>query len=149
MTRISRCACTLGALLALTALSPIALANGRDWNDGPVINVASIRTIDGHFDDYMHYLATAWKREQEAAIKAGIILSYHVIVVEAHGPNDPNILLVTEYKNWAALDGLGGKWDALQPGVFGSVEQSNQGVADRAKIRTVLGSRTEQEALLK
>jgi hypothetical protein len=97
----------------------------------------------------MHWLATVYKKEQEAAKKAGIITAYRVIVVEARGPNDPDVLLVTEFKNWAALDGLGAKLNAVSAQIEGSVEKANQSEADRAKIRTVLGSRTQQEALLK
>jgi len=149
MTLMTRVFCAAGALLALTTLSTTALADGRDYNDGPVINVSSIRTVDGHFDDYMHWLATGYKKQQEAAKKAGIITAYRVIVVEARGPNDPDILLITEFKNWAALDGLGGKLDKISAQTQGSVEKAAQSQADRAKIRTVLGSRTEQEALLK
>jgi hypothetical protein len=147
MMRLTQALCGTAVLLAL--LTSTAYADGRDWNDGPVINVASIRTSYGHFDDYMHYLATTYKKEQEAAKKAGLILGYRVIVVEARGPQDPDILLVTEYKNWAALDHLGGKIDAINAQIEGSVEKSNQGAAERDKIRTILGSRTEQEALLK
>jgi len=149
MTLMTRVFCATGALLSLTSLATVAHADGLNWNDGPVINVASIRTVDGHFDDYMHWLATVYKKEQEAAKKAGIITAYRVIVVEARGPNDPDILLVTEFKNWAALDGLGGKLNAVSAQIEGSVEKANQSEADRAKIRTVLGSRTQQEALLK
>ena len=76
-------------------------------------------------------------------------MSYRVIVVEARGPQDPDILLVTEYKNWAALDHLGSKTDSINAQVEGSVEKSLQGDAERDRIRTILGSRTEQEALLK
>jgi hypothetical protein len=141
--------CVAAALLAATTLTGTAFADGRDWNDGPVINVASIRTVDGHFDDYMHWLATTYKKQQEAAKKAGLITNYRVIVIEARGPNDPNILLVTEFKNWAALDHLAGKLEAVSAQIEGSVEKANQSQAERAKIRTVLGSRTEQEALLK
>jgi hypothetical protein len=149
MTRIPQYACALGALLALSTLTSVALADGRDWSDGPVINVASIRTVDGHFDDYMHWLATTFKKTQEAAKKAGIITGYRVIVVEARGPNDPDVLLVTEYKNWAALDNIGGKLDKISTEIEGSVDAANKSEVDRAKIRTVLGSRTEQEAILK
>ena len=149
MTLMTRVFCAAGALLSLTGLATTAYADGRDYNDGPVINVSSIRTVDGHFDDYMHWLATGYKKQQEAAKKAGIITAYRVIVVEARGPNDPDILLVTEYKNWAALDGLGGKTDAINAEIAGSLEKANQAQVDRAKIRTVLGSRTQQEALLK
>ena len=149
MKFMTRLFCAGGALLSLTALATIAQADGRDWNDGPVVNVASIRTVDGHFDDYMHWLATGYKKQQEAAKKAGIITAYRVIVIEARGPNDPDILLVTEFKNWAALDGLGGKLDKISAQLQGSVEKAAQSQAERVKIRTVLGSRTEQEALLK
>jgi hypothetical protein len=149
MKRTTQVACALAALLTVTALPGIAMADGRDYSDGPVINVASIRTVDGHFDDYMHWLATSYKKQQEAAKKAGLITSYRVIVVEARGPNDPDILLVTEYKNWAALDNLGGKFDKVSAEVEGSVEAAAKSEADRAKIRTVLGSRTQQEVILK
>ena len=141
--------CGTAALVAASALTTPVYADGRDWNDGPVINVASIRTVDGHFDDYMHWLATAYKKQQEAAKKAGLITSYRVIVIEPRGPNEPDILLVTEFKNWAALDHLGSKLDQISAQIEGSVEAAAKSEVDRAKIRTVLGSRTQQEALLK
>ena len=97
----------------------------------------------------MHWLATTYKKKQEAAKKAGHITGYRVFVIEARGPNDPDILLVTEFKNWAALDHLGSKLDAVSAEVEGSIEKANQSEVERAKIRTVLGSRTQQEALLK
>jgi hypothetical protein len=149
MKRTTQVVCALAALLTVTALPGTALADGRDYSDGPVINVASIRTVDGHFDDYMHWLATGYKKLQEAAKKAGLITAYRVIVIEARGPNEPDILLVTEYKNWAALDNLGGKFDKLLAETEGSVDAANKSETDRAKIRTVLGSRTQQEAILK
>ena len=147
--RLTQGICVAAALLTATTLTGTAFADGRDWNDGPVINVSSIRTVDGHFDDYMHWLATTYKKQQEAAKKAGLITGYRVIVIEARGPNDPDILLVTEFKNWAALDHLGGKLEAVSAQVEGSVEKAAQSTAERNKIRTILGSRTEQVAILK
>lgn len=150
MKRTTQVVCALAALFGVSSLSSTAVfADGKDWSDGPVINVASIRTIDGHFDDYMHWLATTYKKQQEAAKKAGLITNYEVIVIEARGPNDPDVLLVTEFKNWAALDNLGGKFDKVSAEVEGSVEAAAQSERDRAKMRTVLGSRTEQVAILK
>jgi hypothetical protein len=149
MTRLTKCSCTAAALLALAAFSSQIYADGRNWDDGPVVNVAYIRTVDGHFDDYMKWLATTYKQEQEAAKKAGLILSYRVMVVEARTPTDPDILLVTEFKNWAALDRLGGRFEKVLSQVEGSVDKANVSETDRAKIRTVLGSRTMQEAILK
>jgi hypothetical protein len=143
----------LGACAALCAglvsFSGLALADGKDWNDGPVVNSTYIRTVDGHFNDYMHWLATTYKQLQEAAKAAGLITTWRVLVVEARNPQDPDIILVTEFKNWAALDHLGGKIEQVSAKVEGSVEAADKSEADRAKIRTVLGSRTMQEAILK
>jgi hypothetical protein len=149
MTSVSKRLRLGSALLVCATLTTISYADGRNYNDGPVVNVAAIRTVDGHFDDYMKWLATTWKKQEEAAKKAGLILSYRVLTVEPRGPNDPDIYLVTEYKNWAALDGLGSKLDTVSAQVEGSIEKANQSEADRAKIRTVLGSQTMQTAELK
>ena len=147
--RLTQGICATVALVAMATLTMPVFADGRDYTDGPVINVASIRTVDGHFDDYMHWLATNWKKQEEAAKKAGLITSYRVILVEARGPNDPDVLLVTEFKDWAALDHLGSKFDQVSSQLEGSVEAANKAESDRTKIRTVLGSRTEQQAILK
>jgi hypothetical protein len=149
MNRISGILCAAGAALSLGSLATLAYADGRDWNDGPVQNVTFIRTVDGHFDDYMHWLATTYKKQQEAAKAAGIITSYEVLVGQPHGPQDPDIILVTVYKNWAALDHLGSKFDQITTQVEGSVDAGNKSEVDRAKIRTILGSDTVQVAVLK
>jgi hypothetical protein len=149
MTRLTQRLGASAALLALSTLSTTAFADGRDYNDGPVQNVSFIRTIDGHFDDYMHWLATTYKQQQEAAKAAGLITRYQVLVAEPHNAQDPDIILITEYKNWAALDHLGGKLDQVAAKVEGSVDAANKSEADRAKIRTVLGSETVQVAELK
>ena len=149
MIRISRILCAVGAVLSLGSLATVAYADGRDYNDGPVQNVSFIRTVDGHFDDYMHWLATTYKKQQEAAKAAGLITRYQVLVGQPHNAQDADIILVTEYKNWAALDQLGGKFEKVLAKVEGSVDAANKSEADRAKIRTVLGSDTVQVADLK
>jgi hypothetical protein len=149
MTSATKRFCIGSAVLFCTTLVTLSYADGRRYNDGSVVNVAAIRTVDGHFDDYMQWLATTWKKQEEAAKKAGLILSYRVLVAEARQPNDPDIYLITEFKNWAALDGLGGKLDAVSTQIEGSLEKASQSEADRGKIRTVLGSQTLQTAELK
>jgi hypothetical protein len=149
MTSVTKRVCVGSALLFCATLATLSYADGRHYNDGPVVNVSAIRTVDGHFDDYLQWLATTYKKQQEAAKKAGLILSYRVLLVEPRSPGDPDIYLVTEFKNWAALDGLGGKLDAVSTQIEGSLEKANQSQSDRAKIRTVLGSQTMQTAELK
>jgi hypothetical protein len=137
------------ALLLSMCASVSALADDHPYSEGPIVNVASIRTVDGKFDDYMKWISTTWKKGQEAAKKAGYILSYEVLTVEPRGPNDPDVYLVITYKNWAALDGSLAKGDEISKQMEGSVAAANQAQTDRAKIRTVLGSQTMQELVLK
>lgn len=133
----------------LAGLSANAFADDHAYTEGAVMNVARIRTVDGHFDDYMKWVDTIWKQEQEAAKKAGYLVSYQVISIEPRGPDDADLLLVTTYKNWAALDGALAKGDAIAKQVEGSVTAAAQAQADRAKVRRVLGSSTMQVLELK
>jgi hypothetical protein len=137
------------AFACLPFLSGIARADDHSYTEGAVVNVARIRTENGRFDDYMKYVSTTWKQEQEAAKKAGYIVDYEVISVEPRTESDPDLLLVTTYKNWAALDGALEKGDAIAKQIEGSLTASNQAAVDRAKIRRVLGSTTMQVLNLK
>ena len=137
------------ASACLAGLSISAFADDHAYTEGAVMNVARIRTVDGHFDDYMKWVDTTWKQEQEAAKKAGYLVSYQVISIEPRGPEDADVLLVTTYKNWAALDGALAKGDAIAKQIEGSVTAASQAQADRAKIRRVLGSSTMQVLELK
>jgi hypothetical protein len=137
------------AFSCLTFSSFSALADDHAFTEGAVVNVSSIRTVDGKFDDYMKWLGTTWKAQNEAAKKAGDLVSYQVISVQPRGPDDPDLYLVLTYKNWAALDGALAKGDALSKQFEGSVTAANQAQSDRAKIRRVLGSSTMQVLDLK
>lgn len=137
------------ACVGLLVSGAAALADDHVYTEGGLVNVSYIRTENGKFDEYMKYVDTTWKAEQEAAKKAGYITGYKVITIEPRTENDPDLVLVIYFKNWAALDDSIAKADAIAKQVEGSVAVSNQGVTDRNKIRRLLGSWTGQELLLK
>ena len=139
----------LAAFLGLALTGVAAMADDHPFTDGQVVNVAGIRTEYGKFDEYMNYLATTWKASQEAAKKPGYITGYKIVNVEPRGENDPDIYLITYYKNWAALDGATAKGDAVAKQVEGSVAASNKAASDRGKLRRVVGSFTGQQLDLK
>jgi hypothetical protein len=130
-------------------VTSVGLADDHPYSEGPVINVASIRTAEGKFDEYMSWLATTWKKLQEESKKRGYIVNYEVMTAEPRGPNDPDVLLVITYKNWAALDGSIAKGDEVAKAVEGSIEAANKSQSERDKIRRVLGSQTFQQMMLK
>jgi hypothetical protein len=140
-------ACAMFSILACSYT--VAVAEDHIYSEGEVVNVSKIRTVDGKFDDYMNWLGTTWKKEQEASKKAGYILSYEVVGVEPRSADDPDLLLVIRYKNWAALDGALAKGDAISKQIEGSVAAASQAQADRSKIRRILGSTTMQVLHLK
>jgi len=140
----------VAALAFLTLTSFAALADDHAYtDDGPVMNVSYIRTVDGKFDEYMDWLRTTWKPQNEAAKQAGHLQSYQVIFTEPRSPDEADLLLVLTFKNWAALDGALAKNDAITKQFEGSVKAANDAQYDRSKIRTVLGSSTMQVLNLK
>lgn len=139
----------IAAAAVLSTLASTAIADDRSYSDGPVVNVARIRTVDGKTDEYLQWVATKWKAQEEAAKKLGYILSYQVATVEPRTPDDPNVLLIVTYKNWAALDGADAKGDAVLKELNDTQTASNAGQVSRAAIRRVLGSYTMQVLNLK
>ena len=142
----------LGALLGMLAfgvLANAAVAADRPYTEGAVINVSAIRTQPGMFDEYMKYVAGPYRQLMEEQKKAGIILGWSVYSVVPQGPNDPDLYLITTYKNMAALDGLDEKTDPSTDKVFGSMEKSNAAAIDREKIRKLMGDQLMRELVLK
>ena len=139
-----------GALIALIlTLSIVVVAQiARPYRNGSVWNVAFIRMKPGMETAYLNYIATDWKKNQEASKKEGLILSYKVLTTEAHGAGDFNILLMTEYKDLATMEANETKADQLSQTVSGTDEKQMQGYRDRLQIREVMESRLAREIVL-
>jgi len=139
-----------GSLIVLIlTLSIVVVAQvSRPYRNGSVWNVAFIRMKPGMDTAYLNYIATDWKRNQEALKKDGLILSYKVLTTEAHGAADFNIMLMTEYKNLATMEANENKADALSQKVIGDDQKQMQGYKERLEIREVLQDRLAREIVL-
>ena len=140
----------IGSLIVLMlTLSVVVTAQvNRPYHNGSVWNVAFIRMKPGMDTAYLNYIATDWKRQQEASKKEGLILSYKVLTTEAHGAGDFNIMLMTEYKNLATMEANEDKAENLAQQVTGNDEKQRQGYKDRLEIREVLQDRLAREIIL-
>lgn len=150
MKKLSRAALIGAAVASLAwagALSVYAQVK-RPYRDGTVWNVSFIRMKPGMDTAYFNYLATDWKRNQEAAKKEGLIVSYKVLVTEAHSPTDWNLILMTEVKDLATMEANFDKADALTQKVVGDDQKQMQGYKDRSEIREVMGDRLAREIVL-
>src|SRR4030095_3591752 len=138
---------SLVLLVFIAGISVLAQVN-RPYRNGSVWNIAFIRMKPGMETAYLNYLAGAWKANQEAAKKEGLILSYKVIGAEAHTPGEWNVMLMTEYKDLATMEANEDKGDALAQKMVGNDEKQMQGYKDRAEIREVMGDRLAHEIVL-
>ena len=140
-------AAALAASLLLLVASVYAQVK-RPFRNGSVWQVSFIRMKPGMETAYLNYIATDWKRNQEALKKDGLILSYKVLTTEPHNPQDFNILLMTEYKDLASLEASEDKADALLQRVIGDDAKQRQGYRERLEIREVMGNRLAREIIL-
>jgi hypothetical protein len=135
-------------LLGMMALG-VCVADDLPYKEGAVTEVSSIKVKEGHFLDYLAYLDTSYKQIMDEAKKEGLILDWSVFAAHPKNPQEPDLYLTVDYANFAALDGLEAKMNAIDAKVFGSTKQASQKDAERESIRTVLGSEIIQELKLK
>ena len=142
---------TLGVFLAvcLLSLGVVVYAQvSRPVHDGSVWQLSFIRVQPGMDSAYNKYLASDWKKEQEALKAEGLILSYKVIGTEGHSPTDWNLMLMVEYKDLATMEANDAKEDAVLQRTIGGDEKVIAGYKERSQIREVMGTRLAREIIL-
>ena len=150
---------SLAALLGCLALVIPSVASAqaastptppvRPFHDGPVWTLTFVHTKPGLSLKYLEYLATEWKKEQDALKKAGLILDYKVIGTESHSANDWDIMLLTEFKDLATLEANEDKIEAVAMQALDLNDQKLiQGYQERASWRDIIGDRLAREIIL-
>jgi hypothetical protein len=138
------------AAFALVAGSAALAQNApRTYENGPVVETSYVETKPGMFNDYLQYISTTWKAEQEAAKKDGDVLEYHVLAVDHPRAGEADLVLVVIYKDMAVFDRSQAFLDARAAKLEGSVAASNQHFMERSAIRTLRGSVLTRELMLK
>jgi len=119
------------------------------YTEGSVWQVTMVKTKAGMGDDYIKNLAKTYKTVMEEEKKQNLVLSYKVLLGDASTAGDYNMLLMVEYKNMAALDGLRDKVDPITQKIAGNEEQRRDASIKRGEIREIIGSKTMREITLK
>lgn len=146
--RLSQAVLTL--IVTLLALGTQAsIAQDKPYREGTVWSVSFIKVKPGMLDAYLRDLATARNKVMDEAKKQGLIVSEKTLSGDAAGRDDWDLMLMVEYKNWAALDGLQDKFDAVALKMVGSEEKRMQLGIKRNDLREVLGGKTLQEIIFK
>ena len=135
--------------LGLVFVAPALLAQ-EHYTEGPVWRVQLIRVKPNHMDEYLTSLRQSTKALLEEEKRTGMIVDYKVFFKDTmHTPDDWNICVAVEYKNYAAMDGLGAKGEALRDKVLGGKQAAQQLGEKRQEIREIVSSELMQEIFLK
>lgn len=139
--------CSVLALLLAGGFSAVAQEH---YTEGPVWRVQLIRVKPTGMDAYLTSLRQSTKPLFDEMKRQGTIVDYKVFFKETkHNPDDWDIAVAVEYKNHAALDGLGAKGEALRDKILGGKQPAQQLAEKRSEIREIVSSELLQEITLK
>jgi hypothetical protein len=134
----------------LVCLFTPALFAQENYNEGPVWRVSLVRVKPNHMDEYVTSLRQVTKPFIEEEKRQGLIVDYKIFVKETKSnPQDWDLCLAVEYKNHAALDGLGGKVEAIRDKVLGGKQEAHQLGEKREEIREIISDELLREIYLK
>jgi len=138
-----------GLVVFLMLLVPAVFAQ-EHYTEGPVWRVQLIRVKPTHMDEYLTSLRKSTKPLIEEEKKEGLIVDYKVFLKETkNSPDDWDICVAIEYKNYAALDGLAAKGETVRDKILGGKQPAQELTEKRAEIREIISSELLEEIFLK
>jgi len=139
--------CALVILVA--ALVPAVFAQ-EHYTEGPVWRIQLIRVKPTKMDAYLTSLRQSTKPFIEEEKKQGLITDYKVFLKQTkNNPEDWDICVAIQYKNWSALDGATAKAEGVRDKVMGGKAQMQDLNDKRVEIREIISSELLQEVILK
>jgi hypothetical protein len=120
------------------------------YTEGPIWQVTLIRVKPTQMDAYLTSLRANTKSIYDEMKKQGAILDYKVFLnTTKHDPQDWDISIGVEYKNFGAMDGLTAKSEAIRDKVLGSKQAAQQIGEKRQDMREIVTVMILREVNLK
>lgn len=111
--------------------------------------MTEVHTEPGMFNAYINDLKGLWRVFLDQQIKDGNVVSYRLLVNSFARDKEPNLLLITEYANWAAFD-LGNEYfEAITKKLQGSLDNARDATLERGELRRLGGNSVYQEITFK
>lgn len=141
----------LKASPATTTTTTATTASGSlaPYTEGTVWEITMIKTKPGMGDDYLKQLAQGLKPIYDEEKKQKLILDYKIMRGDASSPHDYDILIMVQYANMAAFDGLRDKTEPIATKIMGGEDQRRSTMVKRMDVREILGTKTMREITLK
>ncbi len=122
-------------------------AGEKPYTLGTVWEVSYIKVNDGKLEDYLKNLNSGYYPIYEEFKKKGWITSYKAISFNRNNPDDWNLMLLTEYPNWATFDRKEEEWEAVVDKVFKNKKSQESSDKERENIRILWGSKVGREMI--
>ena len=138
-----------GFVVFLLLLAPALFAQ-EHYTEGPIWRIQLIRVKPTHMDEYLASLRQSTKPMYEEEKRQGLVIDYKVFFKQTkNSPEDWDICVAVQFKNYAALDGLAAKGEAVRDKIMGGKAPAQQLSEKRAEIREIVSSELLQEIFLK
>jgi len=131
--------------VVLMLFAQAGFAQDKPFKEGSIWSVTFVKVKPGMFDTYIRDLSGNRRPLMEQAKKEGLILQEKMLAGESAGREDFDLILMVEYKNWAAFDGLSDKFRALAQKIVGSEDKQTQMMVKRTDVREIVGTKNMQE----
>jgi hypothetical protein len=134
--------------VAFSSVTP-ALAQRSAYDPGSYWDVGMIDVEEGQFENYMDWINTEWKKQQEWFKSKGYIQDYHILSNGYKRGEEPDLYLITVYSEIPTP----AKEKKMQD-EFIAAQQKDEHKLDaesgvRNKMRTIMGGMLLRELTLK
>ena len=136
--------------LILLAVGMPLVAQNPHYNNGPVWRVNYVNVKTGMADQYWDDLSKNFKPLYEEYKKQGWIVDYKFYTNPVtERPDDWNVAIAIEYKNWGSMDEIAEKATSIVEKHYGSHQASVDAAKKRAEYATTIKSSLAREVTLK
>jgi hypothetical protein len=137
------------SLFLALLLSPAAFSQ-KVYTQGPIWRIELIRVKPGQIDPYIKSLQQITKPLLEEEKRQNLIVDYKVFLKQTKSsPEDWDVALAVEYKDFAALDNLTEKHDAIRDKLMGGGDKTQEMINSRLGTREILSQDWLEEIFLK
>jgi hypothetical protein len=119
------------------------------YNEGSVWNLTFVKLKANMGDDYLKGLSKTWKATMDELVKQKLLKSYKILLGSASNPQDFDLLLMTEFENYATMDPnpeREAKRDAIEKKIRdGLGDEYEKTISNYSTLREITGRKTMRE----
>jgi hypothetical protein len=122
------------------------------YSEGSVWNLTFVKLKANMGDDYLKGLSKTWKSSMDELVRQKLLKSYKILMGEASNPQDFDLILMTEFENYASMDPNPEKdkiRDEIEKKIRDAMgEEFQKTVANYSTLREITGRKTMREIFL-